>query len=138
MTDVTAVSQQAVAQAMQQLAASRAGLPKDLQGTFDKVAGEYARAQTAIIALGRKSLEAQGQKKVSDQDAFNEGERLRTQFASKANVKVDPRFGTIVSGKLQPSDGSLSVPVSDFAKEAASAQPSSTLMAQLPASQKCS
>lgn len=137
MTDLSQVPESAVSQAMQQLASSRDALPQSLQGTFDTVAREYAQAQTAIIDLGRKSLEAQGKKNVSDQDAFTEGERLRTEYASKADVEVDPRFGTMVSGKLQPSDGSLSVPVSDFAREASAAQPSSDLVSQLPASQKC-
>jgi hypothetical protein len=138
MTDVQSVDQQSVAQAMQQLAPSRDALPESLKGTFDTVAREYARAQTAIIDVGRKSLESQGKKNVSDQDAFTEGERLRTQYADKADVQIDPRFGTLVGGKLQPSDGSLSVPVSSFAREAAAAQPGADLVSQLPASQKCS
>jgi hypothetical protein len=138
MTDLGSVSETAVSQAMQQLATSRDALPESLKSTFDTVAREYAQAQTAIIELGRKSLESQGKKNVSDQDALAEGERLRTQYANKADVKVDPRFGTMVDGQLQSSDGSLSVPVSDFARQASAAQPSAALVSQLPASQKCS
>ena len=138
MTDVSSVSESAVSQAMQQLETSRSTIPESLRGTFDTVAREYAQAQTAIVELGRKSLEAQGKRNVSDQDAFTEGERLRTQYASKADIEIDPRFGTMESGQLKPGDGSLSVPVSDFAREASADQPSSSLVAQLPASQKCS
>lgn len=138
MTDVSAVPETAVSQALQQLESSRSTLPESLRGTFDTVAREYAQAQTAIIDVGRKSLEGQGKKNVSDQDAFTEGERLRTQYASKADVEIDPRFGTMENGQLKPGDGSLSVPVSEFAREASAAQPSSSLVAQLPASQKCS
>jgi hypothetical protein len=138
MTDIGSVPQASVAQAMQQLATSRDALPESQKGTFDTVARQYAQAQTAIIDLGRRSLEAQGKKNVSDQDAFTEGERLRTQYASKAGVKIDPRFGSMSSGKLQPSGGSLSVAVSDFARQADASQPSSTFVSQLPASQKCS
>jgi hypothetical protein len=138
MTDVGAVSQTAVSQAMQQLATSRDALPETLKPTFDTVARQYAQAQTALIDLGRKSLEAQGKTNVSDQDAFTEGQRLRTQYASKAKVQVDPRFGVLAAGQLQPNDGSFSVPVSDFARQAAASQPSATFVSQLPASQKCS
>jgi len=138
MTDLSSVPETSVSQAMQQLETSRDSLPESLKGTFDTVAREYAQAQTAVIDLGRKSLEAQGKKNVSDQDAFTEGERLRTQYASKADVQIDPRFGTMENGQLKAGDGSLSVPVSDFAREATAAQPSSSLVSQLPASQKCS
>ena len=136
--DLSSVSETAVSQAMQQLETSRSSLPESQRATFDTVAREYAEAQTAIVDLGRKSLESQGKKNVSDQDAFTEGERLRTQYASKADIEIDPRFGTMKNGQLTPADGSLSVPVSDFAREASAAQPSSSLVAQLPASQTCS
>ena len=138
MTDVSSVSESAVSQAMQQLETSRSALPASLRSTFDTVAREYAQAQTAIVDLGRKSLESQGKQNVSDQDAFEEGDRLRTQYASKADIEIDPRFGTMEDGQLKAEDGSLSVPVSSFAREASKAQPSSSLVAQLPASQKCS
>jgi len=138
-TDVDAVDQATVQSAIQQLSAQRQSVPADLQDTFDDVVEEYARAQNALVALGRKSLEASGkQGQITDQEAYAEGQRLQTQYAKKADVEVDPRFGTFEDGQLKPGQGSLSVPVSDLAVQGAAPTPDASFVAQLPASQKCS
>ena len=136
--DVEAVDRASVAAAVEQMSASRDTIPKSVVGTFDQVAEEFSRAQSAIIELGRQSLEEAGQQgEIDDQAAYTEGERLRTEYAAEADIEVDPRFGTLKDGVLQPGDGSLSVPVSELAVQAGSQEPSAELIEQLPSSQKC-
>jgi hypothetical protein len=135
--DVDSVDQASVSSALQQLAASRDIVPESQRESFDAVAEEYARAQTAILELGRKSLADAGKADATDEEAFKEGDRLRMAYAKKADVEIDPRFATMVDGQLQPSSGSLSVAVSDFARKSAAAQPPADLVSLLPASQKC-
>lgn len=136
--DVESVDRASVAAAVEQMNASRDAIPKDALDTFDQVAEEFSRAQNAIIELGRQSLEEAGQQgEIDDQAAYTEGERLRTEYAAQADIEVDPRFGSLEEGVLQPGDGSLSVPVSDLAVQAGAGEPSPELIEQLPASQKC-
>ena len=139
--DVEDVPQQQVAAVLQGMAAARDLLSEDQQETFDEVAEEFARAQTALVELGRASLADQGQPEQPGQNpddvAFAEGQRLMAERAEDADVEVDPRFGELVDGGLQPANGSLSVPVSDLAVQADEAQPGEELVTLLPASQKC-
>jgi hypothetical protein len=141
MTDLGAVDKKTVNGVLQQMEAGRSQVPSRLRPTFDEVAEEFARAQTAIVELGRRSLVAQGTApdKVDGNAAFTEGERLRAKFAASADIEVDPRYGTVVDGQLRPEDGSLSVPVSDLARggSASALQPDEAVVGQLPASQKC-
>jgi hypothetical protein len=138
-TDVDAADRAAVEAVVQQLSAGRASVPDDVKDTFDEVVQEYSRAQNALVALGRRSLQEAGQKgQITDNDAFAEGQRLQAAYAKKADIEVDPRFGTIVDGVFKPGDGSLSVPVSDLAVQGDAKQPDAGFIAQLPAAQKCS
>jgi hypothetical protein len=136
--DPEAVSQQAVASILENLSQARDSLTEDQQDTFDQVAEDFARAQTALVDLGRQSLEKQGkQGDIADDAAFAEGQRLLVKYADQADIEIDPRFGRLVDGALQPANGSLSVPVSDLAVQGDAAQPGDGLVGQLPASQKC-
>lgn len=137
--DLDAVDDAAVDAAVEQANATRDTVPAALQDTFDQVVVDYAVAQYAVIDLGRESLEEEGEDPatITDDAAYTEGDRLRAAYADEAGVEVDPRFGTMEDGVLQAGDGSLAVPVSDFAVSAASAEGGEGLVAQLPASQKC-
>ena len=141
MTDVSAhVDQQRVSSIEQQMNQSRSTVPEAVQSTFDSVVAQFARSQSATIDLGRQALEAAGKKgPISDQDAYDAGNRLRTVYAAnKADIKVDPRFGTMVDGALKAGSGSLSVPVSQSARDADASTPVGSHVSGLPASQKCS
>jgi hypothetical protein len=132
------VSSQQVAPILEQMAPARELLSEDERETFDRVAEEFARSQAAIVQLGREALEESGQPgQIDDQAAFAEGQRLLSEHAQEAEIEVDPRFGQVVDGALQPSSGSLSVPVSDLAVAGSSAEAGEELVGMLPASQKC-
>jgi hypothetical protein len=101
---------------------------------------EFATAQQAILELGRESLEESGQgdeTATNDEAAFAEGDRLRSEYAAEADIEVDPRFGTVEDGVVTPADGSLSVPVSDFAVQGAAEQLEDGFASSLPSTQKC-
>lgn len=139
-TDVSTVPQQTVSQMLEGMSAAREGLSADQQATFDQVAEEFARSQQATVQLGRQSLLEAGTpaSKITDQAAYTAGQKAIAKVAEQLDVEVDPRFGTIENGQLQPSEGSLSVPVSDLAVKGADPNASADLVSQLPASQKCS
>lgn len=137
--DVDAADPATVQEAVDLTNAGRESVPEELRDTFDEVVREYAVAQVAIMELGRESLAAQGRplEEITEDEAYAEGERLRQEYAQRADVSVDPRFGTLVGGVLRPASGSLSVPVSDFAVAGAAEQPGDELVGALPATQKC-
>ena len=124
---------------MQQNAAARDAVPTALQGTFDAFVDDFARAQMTVLAAGQKSLEESGRPadKISDDKAYAEGQRLRLAYADKADITIDPRFGSLVDGVVTPGSGSLSVPQSQEAKDDADATPPATVVAQIPAPLKC-
>jgi len=141
MTDVSAhLNQARVSSIENQMNQSRDTVPAASQATFDSVVAEFARAQSATIDLGRQALQAAGKAgPISDQDAYTAGNQLRTVYAArKADIQVDPRFGTMVDGALKAGSGSLSVPVSQGARDAEASTPVSSHVTALPASQKCS
>jgi hypothetical protein len=139
MADLDEVSQQSVAATLQNMAVARDILDEDQQETFDEVAEEFARAQAAIMELGRQSLEDAGTpaKKLTDDAAYAEGQKLLAEHAAESDIEVDPRYGEVVDGALEQGSGSLSVPVSDLAVAGDAAEQGEELVALLPASQKC-
>lgn len=138
LADLDDVPSDQVSAILEQMAPARELLSDSETETFDQVAEEFARAQAAIVELGRESLEESGQPgQIGDQAAFAEGQRLLDEHAQDADIEVDPRFGEVVDGALQPSNGSLSVPVSDLAVAGSSPEAGEELAGMLPASQKC-
>jgi hypothetical protein len=90
-----------------------------------------------LTELGRRSLQAGGTARPDDQAALNEGGALLQDFAAKADVEVDSRFGTFGDGQLGIGSGSLSVPVSEEAKGGSAVQITPAFASGLPASQQC-
>jgi hypothetical protein len=132
--DPGAVDKQQVAAARQQAAASVQALPEHLRSTFDDAVKAFATSQLGLAELGRKSLVAKGTKNPDQQASLAEGQRLLIAYAGKAGVSVDPRYGTLEGGQLKPSDGSLSVAVSDQAKASSAG---SAAASDLPANLGC-
>ena len=136
--DVDSVDAESVRTILAGMSQARDALSGEQEETFDQVAEEFARAQTATIELGRESLTAEGRAtEIPDEEAYAEGQRLLLEYAERADVEVDPRFGELVDGALQPSSNSLSVPVSDLAVQGADPEAGEGLASLLPASQKC-
>lgn len=134
LVDPGSVDREQLAAARQQAAESRQALPERLRGTFDEAVKGFASSQLGLAQLGRESLQDQGTAQPDEQAALVEGQRLRVQYAEEVGVTVDPRFGTYAEGVLEPTDGSLSVAVSDEAVASTSPQPTGT---ELPANLTC-
>ncbi|HET7386357.1 MAG TPA: SurA N-terminal domain-containing protein [Nocardioidaceae bacterium] len=112
-------------------------LPADEQDAFRQALKVYAEGRLMLAQVGRKALEAQGQKKISQKQAIAAGVQKEGDFAKKLDVEVDPRFGQFHNGTLVARSGSLSVPVSSTAHSGAKAQPSAEWVSSLPRSQLC-
>ena len=128
------VDREQLAEARQQAAPSREALPERLRGTFDDAVEGFATLQLGLGELGRASLREDGTAQPEEQEALAEGQRLLAEHAEEVGVSVDPRYGTWNEGQLEPTDGSLSVAVSDEAKASTSTQPTGV---ELPANLTC-
>jgi hypothetical protein len=116
-----------------------AQVPADRRSVLPQRLQELVEGQLILVEAGRRELRQQGSTTVSDQNAYTAGTRLLSAWArDNVDVSVDPRFGTFTKGNLVPSSGSVSVAVSRSATAAAKAQPPSSWVSGLPASQKCS
>jgi hypothetical protein len=113
-------------------------MPGSLRAPYEATLRELVSGQLVLVDAGKKQLTAAGTSKVTDQQAYTEGTKLRDAWAAKhADVSVDPRFGRYTKGTLAPSSGSLSVPVSTSAVAGASDQPNTSFVGALPDNQKC-
>lgn len=138
--DEDAVDQAALQQAVAQNAPAREGVPEDQLDTFDTFVEEFTLAQIGLVELGRQSLEegAEAPEELTEDVAFQEGQRLRQEYAEGADIEVAQRFGAVQDGAVVADPGSLSVPVSDIAVQSSEVEPPATLGDLLPATQKCS
>lgn len=139
LVDEDALDPAAVEQAVAQNEQARAGVPESQLDTFDAFVEDFSRAQVGLVEAGTASLEEQGQDpaEITQDVAFAEGQRLRQQVLTEADIELDPRFGSVTDGVVGPRSEQLSVPVSDLAVQGSSAEPSESLGALLPASQTC-
>ena len=131
-----------VKQSVQQAAQARDLVPADDRDLFDEVVRDSTAAQLVVNEAAARSLRASGGDPTNQAQLQAETAKLQTEWLSKADVKVAPRFGTITNGQLVAGDGSLSVPVSETAKSfkgGSSDDPfGSSSQADYPASQRCS
>jgi hypothetical protein len=113
-------------------------MPASLRAPYESTLRELVSGELVLVDAGKKQLSTAGTAKVTDQQAFAAGTKLRDEWATKhADVSVDPRFGRFTKGALAPGSGSLSVPVSTSAVAGASAQPNTSFVGALPDNQKC-
>lgn len=131
-------NQQQVSQAIEANQFGLSQIPAAEREDFEELLRGFAESQAMLVEIGRASLAEQGQAEPTDQEATAEALRLRQQWAADhGQVEVAPKYGDYVEGNLQPDGGSLSIPVSERAREGAKADPSGSWVAGLPASQKC-
>ena len=113
-------------------------MPASLRADYTATLRELVGGELTLLQAGKQELAKAGTTKVTEQQAFTEGTKLRDAWAADhADVSVDPRFGSYAKGSLVPSSGSLSVPVSSSAVAGASAEPNTSFVGSLPDNQKC-
>lgn len=130
--------QQQVSATIQSNAAGLAALPEAQRDEFLELLRGFAESQALLTEIGQAELGEQATEAPSGEQAVAEGLRQRQLWVQDhAQVEVDPRYGDYVKGSLTPGSGSLSIPVSERARQGQNANPSPQWVAGLPASQKC-
>ncbi len=107
-------------QRVQQLEDSLTKLSDTDRDTYVQVVSDFLRSQLMLADVGAKSLKQQGTASPGVDESVNEGSRLSAAWAKKnIDVEIDPRYSPGTSGKAGGGDGSISRPVSPYAKSAA-------------------
>jgi hypothetical protein len=122
---------------VQQLKDSLTKLSDTDRDLYVQVVGDYLRSQLMITDVGTKALKEKGTAKPGNDEALNEGSKLSAAWVKKhLDVQIDPRYNPGASGKAGGGDGSVSRPVSPYAKSAAGAAKPAFVTA-LPAELRC-
>ncbi len=122
---------------VQQLKDSLTKLSDSDRDLYVQVVGDYLRSQLMITDVGTKALKDKGTAKPGNDEALNEGSKLSAAWGKKhLDVQIDPRYNPGTSGKAGGGDGSVSRPVSPYARAAAGAA-KPTFVSALPADLRC-
>ncbi len=122
---------------VQQLKDSLTKLPEEDRDLYVQVVSDYLRSQLMLADVGARALKDKGTAKPGGDEAVNEGSKLSAAWAKKhLDVQIDPRYNPGTSGKAGGGDGSISRPVSPYAKSSAGAAKPAFVSA-LPAELRC-
>lgn len=117
--------------------AEQLGVPEEHRSVFLELSRREAYAQAIKVAAGTEALESAGLE-VTPEAALERGTRIYTEWREQQDVTVDPRFGVMDPGLTTMSgQRSLSVAVSELARQADIESPDPSYVQGLPASQTC-
>jgi hypothetical protein len=124
-------------QRVQQLRDSLSKLSEKDRTTYVDVVRDYLRSQLMLANIGAKSLQQKGTSKPAVDESVNQGSKLAGAWAKKhLTIEIDPRYNPGTSGRAGGGDGSISRPVSGYAK-AASGSAKPTFVSALPSELRC-
>lgn len=110
-------------------------LPESARTELTKVFRDWARGRAILVAAGSR---ATGQP--ADPNNYNQlmkvGFQEREKWLRGVKIVTDPRYGPGKDG-FPAGNGSVSRPVSDYARKASASQADPSWVNSLPASQKC-
>lgn len=112
-------------------------LPEKARTEFTNVFQDWSKGRAILVAVGSKAT-GQDPSLENLEQLLNAGLQARQTWLDKAKIETNPLYGPDSQGFPTPgSDGSVSRPVSDFAKGGSVEQPDAEWVTGLPASQKC-
>ncbi len=111
-------------------------LPEQTAKVLSATFHDFAQIRAVLVDAGSRAT-GQPPSPSNLQDLTQAGLDARQKWLDDATVHTDPRFGPDQDGFPGAGDGSVSRPVSDFAKKASAAQADPEWVSSLPARQKC-
>lgn len=118
-----------------QFQSSIQSLPESARAELTKVFREWARGRAILVAAGSRATGQAADPSNYDQ-MMKIGFEERSKWLGGITIDTDPRYGPGKDG-FPSGNGSISRPVSDYAKKASASQADPSWLASLPASQKC-
>lgn len=122
---------------LEQTLAKLPDLSKEERDQATDLLRDYVRGQLQMIRAGAETLSAKGVAKPTQTQISQAAQELYTKARKSLDVDIDPRYSPDGKGQVGREDGSMSVPVSAYAKQASKRQPDASWVAGLPASLRC-
>lgn len=120
-----------------QLDAQLASVPAGDRKEVLDLLHSYYRAALKVQQMGVAELRGQGVSKPSNDQLQKAVDKLKTDYRKQVGVDVNPVFSPDKDGNAGRSESSVSVAVSDYAKQAGKAKPDAAWVAGLPADARC-
>lgn len=124
-------------QARTQLATEASSLAKTQSDALTTAIVNVVRGQLIAQSVGKAALDKQGTTGVTAQQAGTAGVKIIGSWADKQDVSINPRYNVGLADKPGAGDGSISEPVTSYAKASASGSTSAGFLSQLPPGQLC-
>lgn len=122
---------------LQQLHQDLSRLPSAERTTGEAFFSRYIKGVLELTAAAADSLRRKGVQKADQKTLEAEMQRVYAATRSRLHIVVNPAYSPDDRGVPGAADGSLSVPVSGYAKQATSAQPDPAHVAELPRTMLC-
>lgn len=112
-------------------------MPEDERADAIALLTEYTKRQLQLQQLAIDELKRQGVTNPGQQQVQDTQQKLLDDFRKGVDVDVSPAYSPDKEGRPGGEDGSLSKPVSAYAKQATQQQPDAAFVAGLPKSMRC-
>ncbi|HET7682113.1 MAG TPA: hypothetical protein VFK34_00425 [Marmoricola sp.] len=130
-------SGEALRQQLQGAEEALKAMPEDERQEALDLLEEYTKRELQLQQLAIDELKDQGVAQPGQQQVEETKQKLLEDYRKSIDVDVSPAFSPDDKGRPGGEDGSLSVPVSSYAKQAAQQQPDAAFVAGLPKSMRC-
>jgi hypothetical protein len=135
--DARDYSGEALRQQLQGAEEALKAMPEDERQEALDLLEEYTKRELQLQQLAIDELKDQGVAQPGQQQVEETKQKLLEDYRKSIDVDVSPAFSPDDKGRPGGEDGSLSVPVSSYAKQAAQQQPDAGFVAGLPKSMRC-
>lgn len=124
-------------QVMDQFEPAVQAAPKEDRDRFRDLVGSFYRGQLEVYAVVQRKLAAAGVTQPGEQEMQEGVSAIQADFLKTSDVEINPVYGPDAGSLAGAVDPSLSLAVSDFAKESSSATPAPTFISRLPDDLRC-
>jgi hypothetical protein len=98
---------------------------------------DYTRGELQLQHIARQELADDGTRRPTQQQVEEKAAQIYDDFRNEVEVEVNPAYSPDEEGRPGQQDGSLSVPVSSYAKQAEKDRPDAAWVSSLPAKMRC-
>lgn len=112
-------------------------LPADQRETVVELLSDYWRGVFQLQDIAEATLADQGVAEPTREELQQASTEIYTEFRKSVDIELNPAFSPDADDFAGRGDGSLSTPLSPYARQATSAEPDATFISGLPPALRC-
>ena len=124
-------------QVMDQFEPAVQAAPKKDRERFRDLVGSFYRGQLEVYTVAQRKMAEAGIAQPTDQEVQDAVTAVQEDFRKSVDIDINPVYGPDAAGVAGAVEPSLSLAVSDFAKQSSAAEPAPTFIARLPKNMRC-